>query len=341
MKKFFYTLAYLFIYSAGYSQSGVGQDSTLNNLVLPAGYTTSEYGAIPHYTKAGKGKSTMIVIPGWGFDETVFSDFVKSNKKNYTMYVITIPGFGNTSAAPLPKPGTSYGDQYWTKGILEGLRKLIEKEKLDRPIMVGHFTQGAQLALRMSIDFPDKVSGVVILGGMAKYIGAQGGKIMQVPLKGAIYYTDKISAPKFYKTVTESYWDANNYIRELYSLQSDLGDKLWKQVAAVPMPVMIQYLLEFVASDVTLETDKIKCPVLVLRPGFKPEFLTEEAVRNDSMGYIKIQFVDSWEALRKNPMFEIQDVQGSATFLWKDQPEETYIRIQKFVNSKLSASKDK
>ena len=319
--------------------SSAGQDSTLNNLVLPAGYKTSEYGAIPQYTKTGKGRTPMIIIPGWGFDGSVFSDFVKSNEKNYTMYVITIPGFGNAPAAPMPKQGTSYGDQPWNKGILEGIRKLIEREKLNRPIIVGHFTQGTQLALRMAIDYPEKVSGVIILGGLAKFIAARGGKIMQVPLKGAIYYTDNISAPKFYKTVTESYWDQNNYMRELYSLQSELADRLWKQSASVPMSVMIQYLLEFHASDVTLETDKIKCPVLVLRPGFKPEFLTEEAVQNDSMGYIKIQFVDSWEALRQNAVFEIQDVPNSATFLWKDQPEETNKRKQQFISGKISAPK--
>jgi pimeloyl-ACP methyl ester carboxylesterase len=338
MKKLFYVFV-LFVYcSITFAQSGVGQDSTLNNLVHPDGYKTSEYGAIPHYAKAGKGKRTMIMIPGLGFDESVFSDFVKSNKRNYTMYVITIPGFGKAPAAPMPKPGTSYGDQPWNKGILEGINKLIETEKLDQPIIVGHFTQGTQLALRMAIDFPDKVGGVLILGGVAKFVAIQNGKPMQVPLKGAIYYTDKISAPKFYKTVTESYWDQNNYMRELYSLQPELSDKLWQQVAAVPLPVMIQYLLEFHASDITLEAEKIKCPVLVLRPGFKTVFF--ENPENGTMNYIKPQFIDSWNDMQKrNSLIEIQDVPNSATFLWKDQPEETSRRIKQFVDEKVAVKK--
>lgn len=316
--------------------STVRQDSTLDNLALPNGYKTTEYGAIPKYEKAGSGKKVMVIIPGWGFDASVFADFVKANKKQYTMYVITIPGFGNTPSPPLPK-GTSYGEQNWNKSILMGISKLIEKEKLDRPIVVGHFTQGSQLAIRMAIDYPDKVGGVIVLGGPAKFVAIQNGKALPYPLKMAIYYTDNISGPKFYKTVTKSYWDQNNYMRELYSLKQDVADNLWKQVAAVPISIMIRYLLEFHASDITLEAEKIKCPVLVLRPGFKSEWLNDK--ENGTLNYIKLQFIDSWlDMQNKNSLIQIQDIQSASIFLWKDQPEETYKRVKEFVEQ-LSKSR--
>lgn len=315
------------------SQSNsTGIDTTLNNLILSKGQKITEYGSVPQYTKAGNRKTTLILIPGWGFDGTVFQDFVKANRRKYRIYTVTIPGFGGTPCPPVPKEGSSFGNQDWNSSVIEGILKLIEQENLYRPILVGHFTQGTQLALRLAIEYPKKVGGVIILGGVAKFITAQGGKIMDYPLKSMTNYVDKVSAPKFYKMVTKNYWDQNNYSRELYSMNSDLADKLWKQSASVPMQIMIRYLLEFYASDVTTDIDKIQCQVLILRPGFKPEWLSEEALRNDSMSYFKIQFVDSWEPLRSNNHIEIVDIQKSSTFVWKDQPEKTYKRINEFVD---------
>src|SRR3954464_2325957 len=88
-----------------------------NNLVLPPGYPVSEYSAIPAYTKTGSGSRDLIVIPGLGFDACIFDDFVKENKKKFTICAITIPGFGNTRAPAMPLTDSSYGLQYWNRGI--------------------------------------------------------------------------------------------------------------------------------------------------------------------------------------------------------------------------------
>ena len=101
----------------------------------------------------------MILVPGIGFDASIFSDFMAANINKYTMYAVTAPGYGETNAPPMPATDTSYGKQYWNKGFIKGIIKLIEKEKLEKPIVVGHFTQGAQVALRIAIDYPDKTSG--------------------------------------------------------------------------------------------------------------------------------------------------------------------------------------
>ncbi len=76
------------------------RDSVINNLVHTPGYRTSELGAIPTFVKLGRGKQTLILLPGLGFDASVFKDFMETNKKEYTMYAITIPGFGNTPRLP-------------------------------------------------------------------------------------------------------------------------------------------------------------------------------------------------------------------------------------------------
>lgn len=132
-------LFFLFILSTskGFSQMRPDLDTTINNLIHIPGYETSRIGELQEVKKYGYGKQNLILIPGLGFDASVFKDFMEANKANYTMYAITIPGYGKTKAPPMPVEGTSYGEQSWNKGVIQGLIKFIEKEKIQKPVIVG------------------------------------------------------------------------------------------------------------------------------------------------------------------------------------------------------------
>lgn len=309
-------------------------DSTQNNFTFPSEYKHVALGSIPHLKKKGKGKQAMILVAGYGFDETIFDDFMKANKARYTMYAVTILGFGNTQAQAPPKEGTSFGEESWNIGVLEGLSKLITQEKLSKPIVVGHFTTGTQLALRMAVDYPDKVGGVIIIGGPAKFLPVQNGKAMEPPLEMRVMGTDKYSAP-FFKVVSKATWDSNSYTKELYSQNYDTATRLWNMQASAQLPVLVRYLCEFQAADITLELSKIKCPLLVLRPGFKSELLSHP--EDGTTNYIKPQFIDSWDSAKKqNASLELVDVLNAGTFIWKDQPRKTYNLIENFVNGSIN-----
>jgi pimeloyl-ACP methyl ester carboxylesterase len=304
-------------------------DTALNNLVLPPRYKTSLQDAIPHYTKTGKGKQILILIPGLGFDETVFSDFSKANKNKYTLYCITIPGYGKTKAPPTPPKGTSFGEQSWNKSLLNGLCKLIDKKKLNKPIIVGHFVQGTQLALRMAVDHPGKVGGVIILGGAAKFILISQGKPIEYPLQSTIKYIDTNTAPNWFGTISKKDFDDGNYLPEIYSIDTSISTRLWQQTASVPLPVMVRYLCEFLASDITLEVDKIKCPVLVLRAMFNNKVL-----QNATNNYVQPQFIDSWtKAATRSSLIKIIDINDAASCVWKDKPDEVTEAIEQFIET--------
>lgn len=304
-----------------------GMDSAVNNLILPENYIPSLNDEIPHFKKTGKGKLTLILIPGLGLNETAYSDFIKANRNNYTIYLITIPGYGKTQAPPIPPTGTSFGEQSWNKSLLKGISKLIEQEKIVKPVIVGHFTQGTQLALRMAIDYPDKIGGVIILGGVAKFILISEGKPIEYPLNSSIKYIDTNTAPKWFGTISKKDFDEGNYLPEIYSLDSTRAIKLWKQTAEVPLPVVVRYLCEFLASDVTLELDKINCPVLVVRAMFNNSVL-----QNPANNYVQSQFIDSWtKAATKSSFIEIVDINDAASCVWKDKPIETYSAINFFI----------
>lgn len=302
-------------------------DTAINNLVHTPGYKTSELGAIPKFVKAGKGKQTLLLIPGLGFDASVFKDFMEANKNNYTMYAVTIPGFGKTPAPPMPPAGTSYGEQSWNKGAVEGIAKLIDKEKLSKPVIVGHFVQGIQLAVMLATSYPEKVGRLILMGGPAKFIAVMNGKIIDNPKEKMIMATDKYTGPKWFMHMEKKDYDAGNFLPEIYSLDSTAGKFLWKKSAEVIMPVAVRYSSEYFASDVRADFDKIKCPVLVLRNLFDSTVL--DATINI---YLKPQFIDSWDdASTRNPLITVKDIKDAACFVWKDKPAETYSAIKDFL----------
>jgi pimeloyl-ACP methyl ester carboxylesterase len=314
-----------------FSQSSKTQtDNSINNLIHISGYKPCEFGTIPDYIKQGRGSKTIILIPGLGFEASVFKDFMDANEDKYKMYAVTIPGFGKTSAPAMPDTTVSYGEQTWNKGVIQGIMKLIEKEKIVKPIIAGHFTLGTQIALRMAIDFPEKFSGVIIFGGVAKFIGILNGEIKDSPLSVLVQVADKYSAPVWFKRITKSTWDNGNYRPEVYSLDTVTGNALWNQVAHVPVPVMVRYLCEYIASDLKSELEKLKCPMVVLRATFNQTVL-ENPINN----YLNPQFVKTWEdAPKRNSVIQVIDIPNSATFVWKDSPKQVNKIIEIFLANK-------
>lgn len=307
---------------------GPQPDSSINNLIHLPGYSASKFGAIPEFVKAGTGKKVLILIPGWGFDGSVFDDFVEANKNHYTMYVVTIPGYGKTFAPPMPPPGTSYAELTWSKSFLSGLAALIEKERLIKPVIAGHFNQGSQMVLRFAVDHPGKIGGAIILGGPPKLATVRNGVMREFPLDSMKLLTDNFLASRWFQSITKSAFDAGNYLPAVYSLDSIGGKKLWEQSAAVPLPVMIRYLCELWTMDLLLEAEKIACPVLVLRPAF-----TRPLLETPANNYLQPQFIDLWNRARsKNPKIVLKDVPAAATFVWKDNPAFVYKEIREFIS---------
>lgn len=270
----------------------------------------------------------MILVPGLGFDARVFEDFMKANENEFTMYAITIPGFGTTHAPPMPDTSVSYGEQTWNKGIIEGLLRLIEKEHLHKPVIAGHFVLGAQVALRMAIEHPGQTGALIILGGPARFIVMQQGKLAVPPLQKIIEYTDKVTSKTWFLHMRKEFFDAGNFVKEIYSLDKKTGEQLWNEAASVPLPVAVRYSCEYFASDLLSAVKEIQCPVLVLRAGLTDSLTATASFKN----WIGPQLFDSWDiAIKENPSIQVKNIGGSGTFVWKDQPAETYSAIKTFT----------
>src|SRR5262249_32189192 len=136
----------------------------IDNFRHPPGTATCKLGALGRVDKAGRGPTPMILIPGAAFGGSIWKEFMERNGDVFTMYAITPPGYEGTK--PPPWTATSdFSDQVWTKALCKAIVQLIDDEKLDRPVIVGHHMLGDYYALRIGIDYPEKTRGVIIVAG--------------------------------------------------------------------------------------------------------------------------------------------------------------------------------
>lgn len=319
-----------FLPDPAHAQAGPARnDSLVDNLVHTEGYRPAAIGAIPRSTKAGTGGPALILIPGIGFDGPVFADFMERNADAYTMYAITLPGFGGTSAPAMPPAGTSYGERTWIGSAVQGIVALIEQERLDHPVLVGHFVLGTQVAISLAATHPDKIGGLVLLGGVPKFIPMEKGQPKDYPLPDLVRMTDAYAAPIMFKHIGRSEWNDGNYLPEVYSLDTLTGRRLWEVSAENPLPVMIRYLCEYIASDASMELAKVRCPVLVLRPSFNSAVL-----KNITNDYVAPQFRDGWDrVVAERPSILVKDIPDAASFVWKDAPGEVDKHVGAFVGT--------
>ncbi|MCI0330233.1 MAG: alpha/beta hydrolase [candidate division Zixibacteria bacterium] len=305
------------------------QDSTLNNLVDPPGYQTAPLGTLGEVVHTGTGNQAMILVPGLGFGAHVFDEFMAGLSDQYRMYAVTLPGFGGTAAPPCSDGKISFGEQTWTSGGLAAIEKLIEEEKIENPILVGHWLGGTQIAVRLALKHPGKIKGVVLLSGAAK--------MLVTDTAYATYYgtperrvssIDKYLAPLWFKTVTRETWDDNNFLPGDYAVNPIRGLRLWREAASPKLHVWIRYLCEFNAQDISVEMPKLAVPTLLLKPGLEGNFF------DPGQNYMELFCLKSWEgSVEKNPKITVKTIPNSRACLWFDQPEEVNRAVVDFLKS--------
>jgi pimeloyl-ACP methyl ester carboxylesterase len=320
--------------SALRAQSGVfEQDSTLDNLQHAPGYVTAPLGRLGQVVRRGSGPIDVVIIAGWGFGADVFERFMQGSVSRYRMVAVTLPGFAGTAAPPMPPAGTSYGDATWTRAAEDAIVRLIESERLRQPIVVGHFIVGTQLALRLALDRPDLVGGVVVVGGEPmRFVPSRRDSTGKTPMPRdeRVSGMDNYMGPRWFKTVTERTWDANNYAAAQYARDSARAAELWKRSSDVPLPVMIRYLCEYMAMDLSEELPRLAVETRVLVPGFSPQILTDP-----KQSYAKQLFVDAWQTVaRMNPRIVVRPVSDAHIFITDDQPEVVRDAIDEVARSR-------
>jgi len=306
------------------------QDPKLDNLVHEAGYKTAELGSLGAVVERGTGPVDMVLVSGFGVGASAFEGFQQRNAERYHMLAVTLPGFEGTAAPPMPKAGTSYGDQTWTRAATEAVFRLIQERKLKRPVLVGHFLNGTQVAARLARDHPELVRALVLLAGSPRFEPVEATPYWPkgLTLDKKVAMVDTGLAPRWFKTVTRKTWVGGNFVGSDYSIDEARGKRFADRANEPPLPVLIRYLCEFHASDVALDLAASKLPLLLIEPSFTAA-LRADPKRTYLAGYFK----EPWQGLFKDrPKSETIFLEDAGILLMDDKPAEVDGAIAAFLS---------
>jgi pimeloyl-ACP methyl ester carboxylesterase len=110
-----------------------------------------------HWSSAGKGPNTVILVHGWTCDETTWRDQIPALSKSYRVVTLDLPGHGRSDS---PKNGMFSMDLF--ARAVEAVRQDV---KADRVVLVGH-SMGTPVILRYAHLFPKHAAGLVLVDGL-------------------------------------------------------------------------------------------------------------------------------------------------------------------------------
>ncbi|MBS1804885.1 MAG: alpha/beta hydrolase [Acidobacteria bacterium] len=98
----------------------------------------------------------MVLLTGLGNNAHVFDGFAEKLTSRYHVYGITRRGFGVSDTPPVS------GDAYSADRLADDVVAVIDKLKLEKPVLVGHSIAGEELS-SIGTRFPTRVAGLVYL----------------------------------------------------------------------------------------------------------------------------------------------------------------------------------
>jgi len=307
-----------------------------NNFRFPSDYKTLGDHQQPLIIKKGHGREKLILVPGVYSGKEIFDGFMARNQSQYEFYVLTPPGLNGTPARPLPSETTSFGEFSWTRRLERDILDLINREKLNKPILIAHGFPGSLAAEELAVQHPDAVGGIIEIASMpVQSFPSPKDPTRKTPAtrEERVEIVNEGWAQKWFKYVTHETWESNNYPAEMFANDPVRSEQVRQQAEATLLPVKIRYLCEFMASDHSAELANLEAPLLALRPGFNERLLADSAT-----SWFKASFQDSWEAFSKNSRIQLLTIPNARALILEDQPKLADDGVARFIE-KVSKAK--
>lgn len=198
----------------------------------------------------------LVLIPGLASGPWVWQDTIRRLRDEFTLYVVTLPGFDGRPAPAAP-------DWAPLDGARAALRGLIAERRLDRPVLVGH-SLGATLAYAVAEDLGSGVGGVVALDGLPVFPGTEDMPAALRP-QAAAGVRQRMAAgqPAAYAAQQRQYMRAQGVL--------DIGkaDDIALLLLRSDREAVGAYMADALALDLRPGLAKISAPVLVVAPFYQ------------------------------------------------------------------------
>ena len=198
--------------------------------------------------KTGKGKQSIIFIPGFASSGEVWNETKATFEKDFTCYTLTMSGFAGVK----PQPNPSF--ENWKNEIAA----YIKDNKIEKPILVGH-SMGGGLALAIAADYPELIGKIVVVDAL--------------PCLAALSDPSFKSKENNDCTATVNQMTAMNET-QFYDMQKQMMPRLLQNQSKLETIVgwsvksdrntFGQMYCDFYNTDLRAKISQIKCPSLVL-----------------------------------------------------------------------------
>ena len=183
-------------------------------------------------------KTPIIILHGWGLSGKKFSPLVAAlKKKGYTVFAPDLPGFGSSAVPSHPYDLSDYA-------IF--LQSFCEKNKLKKPILIGH-SFGGRVALRYTAAHDTDVTAMILSGTpgyspvkqwkwVISWTGAKIGNIVaSLPIIKT--YQDRIRAWYYWKIGARDFYRASGVMRDTF--KHVIQDSLEKYMVQIHIPTLL------------------------------------------------------------------------------------------------------
>lgn len=277
---------------------------------------------LAHVEVRGSGPVPMVLIPGLVSQWKVFDSFMDRNKDRYTMYAVTLPGFGESRPPAMPPEGQSYGEGAWLGNAERAILRMLDERKVEKPVLVGE-AMGGIVALRLAAHVPERFKSAVALNTIpARPLDDPGRPLPTKEQRRAL--VDGEFAQRVAE-MSDSEW-LDHQARWITDSVSDeaRAKVLVQQAAGVPKAVSSRYMLEYLGSDLSEELPRITIPLLVI--GTAPDATGEE--------YATV-IREMWAAEYKPaPRATLVFFENATEFMTENTPAEVDRAIEQFLAGK-------
>jgi pimeloyl-ACP methyl ester carboxylesterase len=244
----------------------------IDNLLIPATIPRTPVGTLGHVEILGSGRVPLILIPGGPHTWEVWRGFAQRNAARYTMYAVTLQGYGGT-AVPALGASDSIEGRAWTSGVITALRRLIETRELDRPVIVANHLMAAYYAVRLASEVECRIGGIVAIASDPISGDALRYAVLRSPAERREGLHERWIP--FFRSVDSTTWSRGAFQPAALSDDSARAAALFRAQMATPLYTQIRYYLEYLSDDLGPELRALRVPMLSLVPRFNSAVLPD------------------------------------------------------------------
>jgi pimeloyl-ACP methyl ester carboxylesterase len=241
------------------------------------------------------GKQNLVFIHGSGGNHSIWSHQYGYLRKKYNIVAVNLPGHGNSG-------GNGEKD---VRLYCEWIKKLLDVVDWKEAVLVGH-SLGAAITLQFAISHPKEIAGIVCLGGG-----------MKMPVNSFFLEFLQTNPPEMPSEIIDLICK--------YSLAKENREKfsapLRKSISLSKVDILYGDLLACNKLDLTLETDKISVPSLIIcgaEDKMTPPDLSRQLASGISKAKLKI-------------------IEGAGHMVMLERPSEFNTSLDKFAESVFAA----